>query len=300
MSPGARVRHIIRSMRVPALFLLLFAAAASASPQWVKVPLPGIPRTAEGKPNLSAPAPRDRDGKPDLSGIWMQVPLYGKDGYSDYAARPELTDEQYEKLVAKPGTPTANLNQNLQFRTINGEEIPFRPSALALYKERLARESTGSPSERCRPKGIPAPMLPPVPFKIVQNPGLTVILFEEFNRFRQIFTDGRRKPKVEFPSWWGYSTATWDGDTFVVDTAGFNDKTWLDKVGHPHTDALHTIERFRRIDFGHMQLELTIDDPKAYTKPWTVRIPFQFVPDIELMDDACESPWVSEDDGAGR
>jgi len=287
-------------MRAPVLFVLFFAAATAASPQWVHVPLPGIPRTPEGKPNLTAPAPRNREGKPDLSGIWMQAPLYGKDGYTDYAASPELTDEEYRKLVAKPGTPTANFNQNLQFRTINGEDIPFLPSSLALYEERLARESTGSPSERCRPKGIPAPMLPPVPFKIVQNPGLTVILFEEFNRFRQIFTDGRRRPNVEIPSWWGYSTAAWDGDTFVVDTAGFNDKTWLDKVGHPHTDALHTIERFRRIDFGHMQLELTIDDPKAYSKPWTVRIPFQFVPDIELMDDACENPWVSDDDVSGR
>jgi len=225
----------------------------------------------------------------------MQIPLYGRDGYSDYVPRPQLNEEQYQKLIAKPGTPTANLNQNLQFRTLNGEEIPFRPSALALYKERLQHDSIGSPSEHCRPKGIPAPMLPPVPFKIVQNPGLTIILFEEFNRFRQVFTDGRPRPKVEIPSWWGYSTGRWDGESFVVDTIGFNDKTWLDKVGHPHTDALHTIERFRRLDFGHMELELTIDDPKAYTKPWTVKIPFEFVPDIELMDDACESPWTSDE-----
>jgi hypothetical protein len=274
----------------------LAAAAAAWSTQWVNVSLPGIPRTADGKPNLAAPAPRTTDGKPDLSGIWMQVPLYGKDGYSDYSARPQLNDQQYQKLIAKPGTPTANLNQNLQFRTIDGEDIPFRAAALALYKERLARESTGSPSERCRPKGIPAPMLPPVPFKIVQNPGLTVILFEEFNRFRQVFTDGRTRPKVSFPTWWGYSMGQWDGDTFVIDTIGFNDKTWLDKVGHPHTDALHTVERFRRLDFGHMQLELTIDDPKSYTKPWTVRIPFEFVPDTELMDDACENPWTSDED----
>jgi hypothetical protein len=283
-------------MRTLAMWICLLAMADTAAAQWVHVPLPGIPRSANGRPNLSAPAPRNADGKPDLSGIWMQVPLYGKDGYSDYAAHPELTDEQYATLIAKPGTPTANLNQNLQFRTINGEEIPFRPSALSLYKERLARESTGSPSERCRPKGIPAPMLPPVPFKIVQNPGLTIILFEEFNRFRQIFTDGRPPAKIDVPSWWGYSTGRWDGEAFVVDTIGFNDKTWLDKVGHPHSDALHTSERFRRIDFGHMQLELTIDDPKAYTKPWTVRIPFEFVADNELMDDACEMPWTSDVD----
>ena len=234
---------------VPLVCFFLVTAAASA--QWINVPLPGIPRTHDGRPNLSAPAPKTADGKPDLSGIWMQVPLYGKDGYSDYIAPPELNEEQYQKLLGKPGTPTANLNQNLQFRTINGEEIPFQPSALAVYKQRLQRESTGSPSERCRPKGVPAPMLPPVPFKIVQNPGLTLILFEEFNRFRQVFTDGRRHPKVHYPTWWGYSVGHWDGDTFVVETTGFNDKTWLDKVGHPHTDALHTIERLRRSDFAY-------------------------------------------------
>jgi hypothetical protein len=285
-------------MRLPAAFISVLVLASGAGAQWTHVPLPGIPRTPDGRPNLLAPAPRDGHGRPDLSGVWMQVPLYGKDGYSDYAARPELTDEEYQRLIANPGTPAANLNQNLQFRTIGGAEIPFRPAALALYQERLARESTGSPSERCRPKGIPAPMLPPVPFKVVQTPGLTIVLFEEFNRFRQIFTDGRPKPHLDIPSWWGYSMGSWDGDTFVVDTTGFNDKTWLDKVGHPHTDALHTIERFRRIDFGHMVLELTIDDPKAYSKAWTVRIPFEFVPDIELMDDACESPWFSDDDSS--
>jgi hypothetical protein len=282
----------LRVFRVLACFLALTWVASA---QWVNVQLPGIPRTPEGKPNLSAPTPRTVDGRPDLSGIWMQVPLYGRDGYSDYVARPQLNEEQYQKLIAKPDTPTANLNQNLQFRTTNGEAIPFRSSALALYKERLQRDSTGSPSERCRPKGVPAPMLPPVPFKIVQNPGLTIVLFEEFNRFRQIFTDGRPRPEVEIPAWWGYSTGKWDGETFVVDTIGFNDKTWLDKVGHPHTDALHTIERFRRVDFGHMELELTIDDPKAYTNAWTVKIPFEFVPDVELMDDACENPWTSDE-----
>src|SRR5262252_9831693 len=119
----SKASEAMRILRILACFLALTSAASA---QWVNVQLPGIPRTPEGKPNLSAPAPHAADGKPDLSGIWMQVPLYGKDGYSDYAARPELTDEQYERLIAKPGTPTANLNQNLQFRTINGEEIPFQ------------------------------------------------------------------------------------------------------------------------------------------------------------------------------
>jgi hypothetical protein len=119
--------------------------------------------------------------------------------------------------------------------------------------------------------------------------GLTIILFESFNRYRQIHTDGRPAPVDPNPSWWGYSTGKWDNDTFVVDTTGFNDLTWLDKAGHPHSDALHTTERFRRLDVGRMELQVTIDDPKAYTRPWTATIPFRLLADTELIEDACEN-----------
>jgi len=127
------------------------------------------------------------------------------------------------------------------------------------------------------------------PTKIVSTPGFTLILYEEFNHFRQVFTDGRGHPVDPVPTWFGYSIGKWEGDTFVVDSRGFNDKSWMDDSGLPHTEALHTIERFRRVDFGHMELELTIDDPKAYTRPWTV--PFQLVllPDTDLIESICDN-----------
>jgi len=126
-------------------------------------------------------------------------------------------------------------------------------------------------------------------FKITQYPGLTLILYEEFMRFRQIFTDGRALPKDMDPAWFGYSTGKWDGDAFVVETAGYNDQSWLDDAGHPHTEAMRTTERFTRPDFGHMEMQLTIDDPKAYLKPWSVTLQFVLMPDTELIEDLCDN-----------
>ena len=127
------------------------------------------------------------------------------------------------------------------------------------------------------------------PTKIIRTPAVTVILFEAYNHYRQIFTDGRPLPADPQPSWLGYSVGKWEGDAFVVDTIGLNDQTWLDDGGHPHSDAYHAIERFYRRDFGHMELEITIDDPKAYTRPWKVTIPLEFFPDMELMESVCEN-----------
>ena len=126
-------------------------------------------------------------------------------------------------------------------------------------------------------------------FKIVQDPGLFLVLYEEFARFRQIFTDGRDFPEEMSPAWFGYSVGRWAGDTLVVDSKGFNDLNWLDDAGHPHSEAMHTIERFRRRDFGHMEIQLTVDDPKTYTKPWTLTMQFQIMPDTELIEDVCEN-----------
>jgi hypothetical protein len=128
-----------------------------------------------------------------------------------------------------------------------------------------------------------------MPKKVVQTPGLIVMLFESYHSFRQIFTDGRPLPENRDPAWFGYSVGKWEGDALVVDTVGINDKTWLDDGGHPHSDALHVNERFRRPDFGHMEVQVTIDDPKAYTKPWTVKIPWELVPDTDLFDYVCEN-----------
>lgn len=147
----------------------------------------------------------------------------------------------------------------------------------------------GRPSERCLPHGVLGSMLPNIPFKVVETPGLTLILTEQLTQFRQIFTDGRGLPGDMQPAWFGYSVGRWDGDVFVIESAGFTDKTWLDDSGHPNTERMRTEERFRRVDFGHMVLEVIVDDPGAYTKPWSVTIPLELMADTELIEDVCDN-----------
>ena len=235
---------------------ILYALAGPAAAQWMKLPLPGTPRLPDGKPNLAAPAPKTSDGKPDLSGIWT--------------------------------TETNRYSQNL---AEDGVEAPIQPWAAALYKERLETLGRDKPQIHCLPHGVPdSMMVPGYPFKIVQTPGETIVLGEEFNQYRQIFTDGRTFPVDPNPAWFGYSIAKWEGATFVVETTGFNDQSWLDNGGHPHTDALHLTERFRRRSFGTLELDITIDDSKAYTKPWkSVTVHFKLLPDTELIEHLCEN-----------
>jgi hypothetical protein len=243
--------------------------AGSASAQWISITLPRTPRTADGKPNLTAPAPRTADGKPDLSGIWRRV------------------------------NPTKHDNEDGNFNVLDwmpdGAQIRMKPEAEALYlRRRNVLKGGGRPSQECLPHAIPDSMLPPVMFKIVQIPDETIILFEEFNHFRQIFTDGRALPVEPQPAWWGYSIGRWDGNTFVVTTAGFNDRSWLDDTGHPHSEALKTTERFRRIDFGHMEMQVTVDDPQTYLAPFTATVRFDLQPDTELLENICENEKDSE------
>jgi hypothetical protein len=209
--------------------------------QWLNYPTTGIPRGADGKPNLAAPAPRTTDGKPDLSGVWQAE---GQEFFRDLASG------------LKPG------------------EVVMQPWASALEKERVAKDHGEDPLARCLPHGVPRVNTNGLfPFKVIQTPGLVVILYEQLNLFRQVFLDGRRLGSDPNPTWLGYSTGHWDGDTLVVETSGFNDKTWLDTFeGHPASDALHVIERLRRPNFGTLEVVATIDDPKAYTKPWTTRV----------------------------
>jgi hypothetical protein len=238
---------------------VLTVATLPALAQWLNYPTSGIPRLPDGKPNLSAPAPRKPDGKPDLSGIWMA----------------ESQNRKYSLNLASDFNP---------------EQVPIQPWAQALTRERMAgAHERERPGTNCLPMGIPVLDLTGVggvPLKIIQEPELVVILYEA-GRFRQIFLDGRSLPKDPNPTWLGYSAGRWDDDTLVVDTAGFNGKTWLDGVGHPATDAQHITERFRRRDFGHLDLQLTIDDPKAYTAPWTVKLPWQLFPDTDLLEHVC-------------
>jgi hypothetical protein len=233
-------------------FLLMIAAIA-LSAQW-RYPTAGIPRTPDGKPNLSAPAPRTSDGKPDITGLWE--PGGG-----------------YVGNIAKDLKP---------------EDVPFQPWAAALYKERRANNSKDDPTSSCIVGGVPRSDAVPYPFKIVQQPGMMVILYEAVHSYRQIFTDGRPLPKDPNPTWFGYSIGKWEDDAFVVQTSGFNEKGWLDNNGKPATEMLKVTERFRRKDFGHMDIQITIDDPKAYTKPWSVTIPLKLQADDELMEYICD------------
>ncbi len=258
--------------RAIAIFAICAFPAAS---QWIHYPTPGTPRTADGRPKLTAPAPRARNGKPDLSGIWDP----------DYS----IPRVPAGVVVAGSLDPTFSL----QFWRPNAAPLPMTPWAEAIFRQRDRNFGAGRPAARCLPHGIPDGMLA-ANFKIVQNPGVTFILYEEFARFRQIFTDGRAHPKNPNPAWLGYSIGKWERDSFVVDTVGFNDQSWLDDAGHPHSEALRTIERFRRRDFGHMDVEVTIEDPKAYTEPWSANLHFRLLPDTELIENVCDN----ERDGA--
>lgn len=239
-----------------ATMAMLFVMAGAASAQWLRLPLPGTPRLPDGKPNLTAPAPRTPDGKPDLSGIWR------------------ADDGRYLRNLAGDGV-----------------EVPMHPWAAAVYKQRLDTLGYDKPQVRCMPHGVPDAMLVAgIPFKIVQTPGVMMVLYEEFNQYRQIFSDGRGLPVDPNPTWFGYSIGKWEGDTFVIETAGFKEGTWLDNGGHPHTDALHITERFRRRNFGTMELDVAIDDPKAYLKPWkSATVRFNLMPDTELIEHLCEN-----------
>ena len=239
--------------RLAAATVLLLASVPLAA-QWLHYPTPGMPRTPEGKPNLSAAAPKMPDGKPDLSGIWAAA------------------DNKY-----------------LQNLAADGIEVPFQPWAEKLYKERSENLGKGRPSERCLTHGVTDFDALGINWKIIQTPGMIAVLYEAYNHYRQIFLDGRPLPKPTQPAYLGYSVGRWEGETLVVDTTGFNDVGWLDDGGHPQTEALHVTERFRRRDFGHMDLQLTIDDPKAYTKPWGPTLRLNFQPDDELMESICEN-----------
>jgi hypothetical protein len=260
---------------------LLVAIALAAAPllvqaQWLNHRTPGIPRTADGKPNLSAPTPRAEDGKPDLSGLWQTE-----------SAPPEIL----ARLI--PGATNGAGEEPLSQYFINilwdfkPEDAPLRPAAAAVFQERSKIFSSESPLSHCLPEGMPLVEMSPAPYKILQMPGLTVMLYERDTTYRQVYTDGRKLPDDPQPSWLGYSTGKWDGDELVVETNGFNDRGWLDARGHTHSEALHLTERFHRLDFGHLELRLTIDDPQTFTRPFTIRLKQRLLADTDLLESFC-------------
>lgn len=264
----------------------LFAAATSAvlfgaltvplAAQWPPHPV-GVPQGPDGKPNLAAPAPRTVDGKPDFSGIWM---IYNGPDPGDRADRPP--------------------------RLSGGVSLPMQPWAADLQRRRAAEGGLNDPDGLCLPQGPLQYHIDPQPLKIVQTPTQILIIYESNYGLRTIYMDGRKLPPLGEPQpfWHGYSVGRWEGDTLVVESnnfrgvdpdavkngepSSFHGVGWLDHRGSPYTESMKLTERFRRVNYGHVDIEFTVDDPKAYTKPFTVRIVQQIVPDgSELIEFIC-------------
>jgi hypothetical protein len=263
------------------LVAILATAVPGLQAQWLKYPTPGTPRTKDGKPDLNAPAPRAADGKPDLSGVWMHQP-------TPLAEWKRLLGDDRVDNAGKVLVPGMELDTNFKYAfniLLDLKPEVERPAAADI---RRRRNPSSFPSNNCLPLGIPLDVLVDAPSKIVQSAGLIVILLEVDGTHRQIYTDGRELPKeVAQPSWLGYSVGKWEGDTLVMETAGFNDKTWLDAIGHPHSEALRLVERYRRRDFGHMDVEMTFDDPQMYTKPFTITFTNELLASSDVFEYVC-------------
>jgi len=254
----------------------LFPFGAHA--QWLNFPTPGIPRTSDGKPNLAAPAPR-LNGKPDLSGVWHVQP-------TSNAEMKRLFGEGVDALNV-PGMEADTISKYainilLDYKP---EEAPVKPAALEIMKQRAGNDL---PSSGCLPLGMPLNALLSEPFRIVHSPRMLAILYEADDKHRRIYLDGRALPKqFDQPTWVGYSVGKWDRDTLIVETAGFNDKNPLDLMGHPHSEAMRITERFHRRDFGHMDVEMTFDDPQMYTKPFTNKFTYELWADSDIFEYVC-------------
>jgi hypothetical protein len=263
-----------RVPRLAAFAAVLVCAASSGSAQWLRTPTPGVPRTPDGKVNLTAPPPRTREGKPDLSGIWLTgnpIPCNRATGQDFLDCGAELPAS---REVFDIGASLA-------------EGLPFRPWALELVQARTRDQSKDDPHARCLPDTFVRSYGLPHMQKFVQVPGLLVVLDEMNAHYRQIFTDGRALPTDPTPAWNGYSSGLWEGDTLVIESAGFRNDLWLDIGGSFLTDAARVTERIRRPDYGHLEIVLTVDDPKAYQKPWTVTLTQAIVVDTDLVDEIC-------------
>src|SRR5437899_5554382 len=255
--------------------ITLAGAFTCAYAQWPNYPDSRIARTKDGKPNLTAPAPR-LNGNPDISGVWQ-------------AQRSPASE--YDRVMGKgfsalqPDTQDITTNFLNVFWGMKPEEEPLRPETAALVKHRL-QNPLEYPHTQCLPGGIPLALLV-FTFKMIQTPQEIVQLSETADPPRQIHTDGRPLPKDPDPTWMGYSVGHWEGDTLVVDTVGLNDRAWLDAFGHPRSESMHITERYRRRDFGHMDLEITFNDPKYYTRPFTIKTGLMLIPDSDLLEYVC-------------
>ena len=275
----------LRKRTMTVLLLIIIAGAwGSVRAQWFKQPSPRAPRTSSGEVDLSAAAPRLANGKPDLSGVWMTAePLCVIRGTAPIS---ELLKMNPASRKCPPRTASFS-RQSINIGVDMPGGLPYQPWLAKLVEERTANQAIDDPHIRCLPDAFVRAYGLPHYLKFVQTPDLLVMLNEYNGVYRQIFTDGRSLPEAPNPSWQGYSTAAWSGDTLVIDTIGFRDDVWIDWDGSMITEAAKLTERIRRPDFGHLEIEVTVDDPKAYTKPWTVTLRQQFAADTELIDEIC-------------
>jgi hypothetical protein len=269
------------------LTLALFAVALPLEAQWVKVSSPGVPRKADGSVDMAAPAPRLANGKPDLSGLWMTA--------DRTAPRPGLSSPQVGVGAALPLPTTpgdaAEITASRYMANIGidlpGGRLPYQAWQLPIVKERTANDAIDDPHIRCLPDNFVRAYGLPHLLKFVHTPSLLVVLNEVNAGYRQVFFDGRALPRDPNPTWQGYSSAQWSGDTLVIDSSGFRDDTWIDWNGSVITEAAKVREEIRRATFGLLEVRITVDDPKAYTKPWTVTLHQRIVLDTDLIDEVC-------------
>jgi hypothetical protein len=264
---------------------MAFAGAClCAHAQWLKQRTHGAPRTPGGKVNMTGPVPRV-NGKPDLSGIWQ----------AEAEPRPP-------GLFGLGESPNSKYFRNILVDFKPGEE-PLQPAGAEILRKHLEAGAAGNPSVNCLPDGVPHADLLPEPFKIIQTPRVIVMLYEVETIFRQIFTDGRKQLTDPQPSWMGYSVGKWEGNTLVIDTLGFNDLSWLDARGHGHSEDMRVEERFHRRDFGHLDVTVTVTDPKIFTQPVTINFVEQLLPDTDVLEHFCseaESDAAHQPGKAGK
>lgn len=269
------------------LRLLLCAAllAIAAHAQWLNYIPSGTPRTPDGKPDLSAPAPRALDGHPDLSGAWHVHPTSIEEFKRILGAAAVERASNGEILGMELGTISKYATNILV--DFKPDQVSMRPAAAEIFRRRSSGAEE-TPGGKCLPIGIPGAGLVSEAVKFVQSPRELVIFYESDGTHRQVYTDGRELPKeFEQTTWLGYSAGQWDGDTLVVQSAGFNDRGWLDLVGHPRSESLHMTERFHRRDFGHLDVGMTFDDPVMYTKPFSIHFSYDLLPDSDVFETIC-------------
>jgi hypothetical protein len=259
---------ILRALAIAIFPVMLLA-------QWPNYKAPSAPRLPNGKVNMDAPTPKAADGHPDLSGVWDRGQVPGA---------PPPTPNAVVAAGGKPVGPRPF--QDLPSLFPDG--LPFQPWAAQLRAQRLADHSKDHPDAHCLPISPVQLHSHPQARKIVQTPGLVLIMYEANNGLRQIFTDGRSLPGNDPDPWWfGYSIGHWEGESLVVQTTGFRDLGWLDEEGTPFTSALHLSERFRRLNYGTLEIETTVDDPKTFTHPWSFKLNQRLMPDTDLIEFVC-------------